>query len=131
MVAAKVGEDYRYAMSANRSLGNLSARMRDGQQVNGYFDIERPKFAVERGPAWLSIDENTGVLSGTPDKAGKAEVVVAARIEREVRHLDEPTLKWGNEKVLSMATERVGTATQKFVIDVPPRDAKTAARDKD
>ncbi|MBI2947531.1 MAG: putative Ig domain-containing protein [Verrucomicrobia bacterium] len=118
VVAAKVGAAYRYTVAANRSLGDLSARMKDGQQVSGYFDIEKPKFTVERGPAWLKIDAGNGILSGTPDTTGKTEVVVTACIERQVRHLDEPTLKWGNEKVLSVTTEQVGTATQKFVIDV-------------
>jgi hypothetical protein len=46
------------------------------------------------------------------------EVVVTARIERNVRKLDEKTLAWGNEKVLSTSTERVGTDTRKFVIEV-------------
>lgn len=27
---------------------------------------------------------------------------------------------WGNEKVLSTSTERVGTASQRFVIEVRP-----------
>jgi hypothetical protein len=118
VVAAKVGDDYHYAVFANRSLGDLSARMKGGQQISGYFDIENPKFKIERGPAWLKIDENTGVLSGTPDAAGQTEVMVTAHIKREVRNLDEPTLKWGNEKILSVTTEPVGTAAQKFVIDV-------------
>lgn len=118
VVTARVGANYRYAVSANRSIGDLSARMKDGQQVNGYFDIEQPRFAVERGPAWLRIDPDTGVLSGTPDTTGKAEVLVTALIERQVRNLDEPTLKWGNEKVLSLETQQVGTATQQFFIDV-------------
>src|SRR5262249_43456116 len=71
IVAAKVGTPYRYPVRANRSLGDLSARMKDDQQVSGYFDIEKPRFILDRGPAWLKIDENTGVLSGTPDAAGK------------------------------------------------------------
>jgi len=118
VVAAKVGAEYRYQVCANRSLGDLSARMRGNQQVSGYFDIEKPKFALDRGPAWLKIDEATGVLSGIPDAAGKVEVAVTATIDREVRNLDEKALVWGNEKVLSTTTERVGTTTQKFVIDV-------------
>jgi len=117
-VAAKVGTEYGYQVRANRSLGDLNARMQDNQQVNGYFDIERPGFAVERGPAWLKIDENTGALSGTPDVEGKVEVVVTTTLHRELRKLDEKALVWGNEKMLSTTRERVGAATQKFIIDV-------------
>ena len=73
-VAAHVGAPYRYIVSVNRSLGDLSARMNDNDQVSGYFDIEKPKFILARGPAWLKVDEHTGVLSGTPDAAGKDEV---------------------------------------------------------
>jgi hypothetical protein len=115
---ASTGKEYRYALHATRSLGDLSARMKEGQQVSGYFDIEKPKFTIDLGPAWLRLDENTGLLSGTPDIAGKTEVAVTAHIERDVRKLDEPTLKWGNEKLLSVVKERIGAATQKFVIDV-------------
>jgi len=118
VVAAKVGTEYRYQVCAVRSLGDLSSRMKGSDQVSGYFDIERPKFALEQGPVWLKIDEATGVLSGTPDVAGKVQVAVSATIDRQVRKLDEKALVWGNEKVLSTTTERVGTATQKFVLHV-------------
>ena len=117
-LTATVGAEYRYQTRANRSLGDLTARMKGNQQVSGYFDIEQPVFALERGPAWLRMDETTGLLSGMPDAAGKVEVTVTATIQREVRKLDEKVLAWGNEKVLSLETERVGAATQKFVIDV-------------
>ena len=118
VVSAKVGAEYRYQARANRSLGDLSARMKDNQQVSGYFDIEKPAFTLDQGPAWLKIDQASGILSGTPDVAGQVEVVVAARIERNVRTLDEKMLTWGNEKVLSTSTERIGAATQSFVIVV-------------
>ena len=58
------------------------------------------------------------MLSGTPDVAGQVDVVLTTRIERNVRTLDEKTLTWGNEKVLSTSTERIGAATQHFVIVV-------------
>jgi hypothetical protein len=118
VLTAKVGAQYRYHLSVTRSLGDLSSRMKGGDQVSGYFDIEKPKFALERGPAWLKIDETAGVLYGAPDAAGKVQVAVTAAIERNVRKLDEKALAWGNEKVLATAAERVGEATQTFVIDV-------------
>ena len=115
---AKLGAEYRYQAHANRSLGALTARMKGGDQVSGYFDIEKPRFTLDRGPAWLKIDEATGVLSGTPDAAGEVQVAITATIDRQVRKLDEKALVWGNEKVLATTTERVGTATQRFVIHV-------------
>jgi hypothetical protein len=118
VVTAKPGAEYRYPIFVTRSLGDLSARMKNGQQVNGYFDIEQPRYTLDKAPSWLKIDEHTGVLSGTPDGAGSSNVTVTAHLEREVRKLDEPTLKWGNEKLLSDAKQEVGSATQSFVVDV-------------
>jgi len=45
-------------------------------------------------------------------------VTVTATIDQEVRKLDDNTLGWGNEKIVSISTERVGSATRKFSIDV-------------
>lgn len=117
-LTAKVGEEYRYQVRANRSLGDLSSRMQGDQQVSGYFDIEKPRFVLAQGPAWLKIDEATGLLSGIPDAAGRVEVAVTVTIDREVRKLDEKALIWGRENVLSTTTERIGSAIQKFVIEV-------------
>jgi hypothetical protein len=118
---ASVGVEYRYQLSANRSLGDLTSRMNGNDQVSGYFDIEKPTYALVSGPAWLKIDAATGILSGTPVAPGKAQVTVTATIDRQVRKLDEKALIWGNEKVVSTGEERVGTATQTFVIDVKAR----------
>jgi hypothetical protein len=118
VAAAKVGEPYSYQLRATHSLGDLSARMWEGNQVSGYFDMETPRFTLARGPDWLAIDEATGVLAGTPSALGRVEVVVSATIDRQVRELNEKALIWGREEVLSTDTERVGAATQTFVIDV-------------
>jgi len=118
VTTATVGGEYRYQISANRSLGDLRARVVAGNQTENFWDIEKPKFTLEQGPKWLKLDAATGVLSGMPDAAGKAEVAVTASIDREVRKLDDTSLGWGQEKVVSTTTERVGTATQRFVIDV-------------
>ena len=114
---AKLGVEYRYRVCANRSLGDLTARMKGNDQVSGYFDVEKPRFTLEQGPAWLKIDEATGVLTA-PRTPG-------ARPSRGHRHhrpegaeAGRKHFIWGNEKVLSTSTERVGVATQKFVIEV-------------
>jgi hypothetical protein len=118
LLTAKVGQQYQYQAKANRSLGDLTARMQGDNQIGGYFDIEKPKFAIAQGPAWLKIDQSTGVLSGIPTAAGTVDVALTATIDRQVRLLDEKALVWGREKVLSTATKRIGAATQRFVIDV-------------
>jgi hypothetical protein len=46
--------------------------------------------------------------------------VVGVTLERPERRLDEAALKWGIEKVVSSETARLGTASQRFVIDVGP-----------
>lgn len=52
------------------------------------------------------------------DATGNVEAALTATLNREVRKLDEKALIWGGEKVLSTALERLGPATQKFVIVV-------------
>jgi hypothetical protein len=117
---AKVGSEYRYALSAIRSLGDVRTRVVGGKETMNYWDREAPRFAVRAGPSWLKVDPATGLLSGVPDRPGKVVIVVTATIDREVRSLDARMLSWGLEKVLSTGTQRVGVATQKFTIDVAP-----------
>jgi hypothetical protein len=117
-ITAQVGAEYRYELRANRSLGDLSAQMRGDNQVSGYFGIEQVVFGLEKGPAWLKMNETNGILSGVPDSPGDAEVIVAAVLTRPVRKLDEKALVWGNEKVLSQGTEQVGAVRQKFIIEI-------------
>jgi len=120
VTTAKVGSEYRYQLSAIRSLGDLRTRVVNEKETMNYWDIEAPRFALQQGPAWLQIDERTGLLAGIPDGSGRVSVVVTAAIDREVRRLDSGTLSWGFEKIVSTGKERVGAATQKFTIDVAP-----------
>jgi hypothetical protein len=114
-VQAKVGAEYRSQVLANRSLGDLRLH---GPQTPNFWNVEKPKYALEQGPSWLKLDAATGALSGTPDAAGKFEVAITATIDRQVRKLDQNALGWGVEKVLSTSVERVGTTTRKFIITV-------------
>ena len=46
-----------------RGAGMDTARMKGNDQVSGHFHTEKPKFAIEQGPAWLRIDAAaTGAL---------------------------------------------------------------------
>src|SRR5947209_4077922 len=92
---AKVGSEYRYALSAIRSLGDPRTRMVNGKETMNYWDVETPRFALKQGPSWLKVDPATGLLAGVPDRTGKVEVVVTATIDREVRALDPRVLMWG------------------------------------
>ena len=112
VLAAKVGASIKYQVAATAAWATCGC---NGEDVTAFWDIEKPKFALEQGPKWLKVDPATGVLSGTPDAAGKAEVVVSAVIDRQIRKLDEATLKWGQEKIASTTTERVGERTPSFV----------------
>jgi len=60
------------------------------------------------------------VLSGVPDGPGRAEVVIAAVIDLEVRRLDDVMLSWGREKLLGLETVRVGECRQEFTVEVRP-----------
>jgi hypothetical protein len=117
---ASQGVEYRYPLAAIRSLGDLRTRVVAGKETMSFWDVERPRYEIRRGPRWLAIDPATGLLSGTPDRPGTAEVVVAVTLERDLRRLDEEALKWGIEKVHSSGPERVGGVAQRFVIDVEP-----------
>ena len=120
VTAAKSGSAFKYQVAVNRSLGDLKLRTIGGHDTAAYWEIEKPKFALQKAPAWLKIDEATGILSGTPDAAGSAEVAESVTLDREIRKLDEGQLKWGNEKVISTTAERVGAQTQTFTIEVAP-----------
>jgi hypothetical protein len=115
---AREGSAYRYHLKAIHSLGDLRTRVVNGKETLSFWDMERSRFKIEQGPPWLSIDEGSGVLSGTPDRSGTTDVVVSVTLVRELRRLDESALKWGIEKVVSSGIETAGNATQQFAIEV-------------
>lgn len=120
LAKAKAGADYETAFSVVRSLGDLRMQVIEGRETMNFWDIERPRYRLEKGPEWLKLDETTGRLSGKPGTAERAEVIVAVTLERPARRLNEDDLKWGREKIVSLGTEAVGPTKQTFVIEVEP-----------
>jgi hypothetical protein len=121
VTAARVGSEYRYALATVRSLGDLRTRVAGGKETMSYWDVENPRFALQKGPPWLKISERTGVLWGVPKSPGQVVITVTATLDREVRKLDERALSWGQEKTVSTSTRRIGTAAQTFTLRVAPR----------
>jgi hypothetical protein len=117
---ARVGKEFRYQVAAVRSLGDLRLRIVKGKEVASFWDVEKPRFVLVKGPSWLRIDKSSGLLRGVPDAAGNSDVVVKVSLERPVRRLDETRLSWGQERVKEVGTETVGSATQRFRIAVGP-----------
>jgi hypothetical protein len=117
---ARVGAEYRGQVATIRSLGDLRLRTVEGKETVSFWDVEKPRFVLTRGPSWLRLEENTGVLSGVPDTAGTVDVVITITLERSVRRLDEERLSWGHEHVLEVVNETVGSAKQRLRITVAP-----------
>lgn len=115
---ATVETPYRSQVFAIRSVGDLRTRTVDGKIVANFWDIEQPQFTLLKGPAWLKIDKRQGVLSGTPTDAGTADIEIAIALEKPVFRLDEARLSWGQEKVLEVGKNSVGSITHRFQIDV-------------
>lgn len=117
---AKVGADYRGQLATIRSLGDLRLRTINGKQAASFWEIEKPRFVLTKGPTWLRLDDRTGALSGAPDTAGTFDVVITVTLERPVRRLDDGRLSWGHEHVLEETNEQIGAATQRLRIAVMP-----------
>jgi acetyl esterase/lipase len=118
--AARLGKEFRYQVAIVRSLGDLRVRVVNGKETASFWDVEKPRFELVGAPTWLRLDERTGLLRGTPDAAGKAEVAIKVTLERPMRRLDDNRLSWGLELVKDVGTEKVGAAMQRFQLIVGP-----------
>jgi hypothetical protein len=105
---------YTYNAASIRSIGDLQIR---DNQVTKFYDIEKLRYSLKEAPSWLKIDEDTGVLSGTPSGSKPSgKVVIAVVIERKVPQVDVQKLGWGNYTTQSTKTVTSDEALQEFEI---------------
>jgi hypothetical protein len=73
---AKAGSPYRYQPKAIRSIGDLRCRRSSTSSYNAAFwDRERLAFKAVRLPPGLSLDLQTGLISGTPARSGAHDII--------------------------------------------------------
>jgi hypothetical protein len=114
---APAGRAYRYQVKAIRSIGDL--RRRDNTRPKPgtrFWKIEPLKFSLTQKPGWMSIDADTGLITGASDGTG-GTVTVSVTLTKEHRLVhDENNIVWGNEYEKIRKYEAVGPVTQQFIV---------------
>lgn len=75
VTTATIGRPYAYRMRSLASLGDLQFRSRNGGECERAFvDCELPRFSLREAPPWLTIDPESGLVTGTPPGPGRWRV---------------------------------------------------------
>ncbi len=114
---APAGKAYSYQVKAIRSIGDLrrrdNARPKPGTK---FWKIERLTFSLTQKPGWMSINADTGLITGTSDGTG-GTVIVSVTLTKEHRLVhDKNNITWGNEYEQSKTYETLGPVTQQFIV---------------
>ena len=79
----KAGNKYEYKVLTLQSMGDLQYRAYTGDKSGlGYWEREGYQFYLGNGPKWLTIDSDTGIISGVPGKGDAGEFPVTVRVNR-------------------------------------------------
>jgi putative Ig domain-containing protein len=78
VTTARAGQPYRYQLKTTESIGDLQHRYIPPGYT--YWEKEGYRFHLESGPAWLSLDEATGLLTGTPPASASSSSEVIVRV---------------------------------------------------
>jgi hypothetical protein len=118
VTSAPAGQPYRYQVKAIRSIGDLTRRDAAKPKPGAKFwKIEPLKFSLTQKPGWMSVNPDTGLITGTSDGTG-GTVIVSVTLTKEHRLVhDENAIVWGNEFEKSKTYEVVGPVTQQFVVN--------------
>ena len=98
VTSAPAGQPYRYQVKAIRSIGDLTRRDAAKPKPGAKFwKIEPLKFSLTQKPSWMSINADTGLITGTSDGTG-GTVTVSVTLTKEHRLVhDKDNIVWGNE----------------------------------
>jgi hypothetical protein len=112
-----VGQPYRYQVKAIRSIGDLTRRdAAKPKPGTKFWKIEPLTFSLTQKPSWMSINADTGLITGTSNGTG-GTVTVSVTLTKEHRLVhDKDNIVWGNEYEQSKTHETVGPVTQQFVV---------------
>ncbi len=83
-IEGKVGEPLAASVGTIWSMQDLACRTLDDPQKiynAAFWEVEHPVYALAGGPDWLTIDAESGALTGTPPDAGEFAATVTASIE--------------------------------------------------
>ena len=117
VTSATAGKPYRYQVKAIRSIGDLTRRdAAKPKPGTRFWKIETLRFSLTQKPSWMSINADTGLITGTSDGTG-GTVTVSVNLTKEHRLVhDKDNIVWGNEYEQSKTYETLGPVTQQFVV---------------
>jgi hypothetical protein len=117
VTSAPAGQPYTYQVEVIRSLGDLTRRdAAEPKPGARFWRIEPLKFSLTQKPTWMSINADTGLITGTSDGTG-GKVLVSVTLTKEHRLVhDKENIVWGNEYEQSRTYESVGPVIQQFVV---------------
>jgi hypothetical protein len=80
--AAIAGDTYRYQMNAIRSIGELQSES-NGQKryISAFRDADTLRFLLDEAPAWIRLDDQTGLLTASPRAKDVGTHTVTLRVQ--------------------------------------------------
>jgi hypothetical protein len=77
----RAGQTSAYQLKTLASAGDLRS-ISDGPQryISAFRDLDEPRFLLDEGPAWLELNETTGILQATPEAADISTHTVTIRV---------------------------------------------------
>jgi len=127
VLVGQIGQPYSYQVNTIRSIGDLKY---NSNLSRNFRVIERPKYTLTQAPSGLSINQDTGLISGTPASLGT--VIVSVVLQSEIRDYDLRWLAWGIERS-TVTPINIGPFTQQYLLgdinDTTPPSNVPAVRD--